>query len=310
MSTKYDFGIKIDGATQKTDWNRSDETSLRKLYGDEDSYEQDVKGTLDIIHQNLAGKVLLILQDETAPHLTIVPYTDHDSVNLNVQGDIDVCNASTQDDGSPDAHPKGEYWYPNSDHPGGRGRIYDVSKDEGTGKGSDVRIHFTPRIFRNPGGLKAPCDNGGHYGRLPEEVLFHEMVHAFRKMSGHDLGRPTEYEPLIDYDNDEEFLAIVMTNVFISAFGRNTNLRADHHGATPLQPPQNTSKGFLSIQDNVDTLLRYYTQEFQLYQNMALIPDDAAQFNPFRELVFNGAEYGHPEVQPTTTWGNVWGNPP
>jgi hypothetical protein len=196
-----------------------------------------------------------------------------------------------------DGHAEHRYWYTNSD--GGKGDREQTSDVWGSGKGSDVHIRFTPRLYSNPGGPKSPCDNGGVYGKRTEQILFHEMIHALRQMSGHDLGFPSE-DQLRNYDNDEEFLVIVVTNVFISAFGSsfNTSLRADHHGHKPLTPPENTSKGFLGNDENLDTLMTYYNEEFLLYQYLALVPDSVAQFNPFRELVQNGAAYGHAEVQP------------
>jgi hypothetical protein len=301
MSTGYDFGIKIDGETGEKDWNRSDQTALRRAYGDPDSYERDVKGTLDIIQQNLAGKVLLNLlaaraagayapdwAQRWAPafgkHLTIVPFTDHDSVNLKVRGDIDDDNAFSRADDGPDSHPKDQPWYPHSEQQPGGGSMLDTSDDVGTGEGSNATIHFTPRHFGNACGPKSSCDRGGLYGRYPEEVLFHEMVHAFRQVSGRDLGRPSGDR----YDNEEEFLAIVVTNVFISAFGRNDSLRAGHESFAPLLYPQNTSQGFLDNPDNMERLTRYYNEELELYQKLYLIPDDAAHFNPFRQFVKNG----------------------
>ena len=56
----------------------------------------------------------------------------------------------------------------------------------GTGKGSDVTIYFTPDTRQKSG-----C-NTGTYGSQPDEVLFHEMVHALRYMQGKSNAIPTE----------------------------------------------------------------------------------------------------------------------
>ena len=59
----------------------------------------------------------------------------------------------------------------------------------------------------------------------------------------------------------------------------------------------NTSQGFLADQDNLTLLAKYYLDEADLYQMVALVTETEAKFNPFRELVFNGATYRHPEIK-------------
>jgi hypothetical protein len=84
----------------------------------------------------------------------------------------------------------------------------------------------------------------------PDDVLFHEMVHCLRYMQGKANHVPTENS---FYDNEEEFLAIVVTNVFISAKG-GMAFRANHHGHELLKPPLNTSQGFLVDRDNLKVM--------------------------------------------------------
>lgn len=80
----------------------------------------------------------------------------------------------------------------------------------GTGAGSDVNIFFDPDAY-----LRSSCDKHDGLTRS-DEVLFHEMIHALRNMQGKTNHIPTDDS---GYDNDEEFLAIVATNVYISAGG-------------------------------------------------------------------------------------------
>jgi hypothetical protein len=68
------------------------------------------------------------------------------------------------------------------------------------------------------------------------------MIHSLRQMEGNQTGVPTK-DKLRDYGDDEEFLAIVAVNVYISATKRDDQLRADHHGFKALAAPLNTSQG-------------------------------------------------------------------
>ncbi|HJQ60602.1 MAG TPA: hypothetical protein VJ890_27100 [Vineibacter sp.] len=77
---------------------------------------------------------------------------------------------------------------------------------EGTGKGSPVTIWITPA------------------NRLiPDASLLHEMVHAIRMMQG----ARTCYEYGGDFDREEEYIAILLTNIFMSELGRKM-IRLDH----------------------------------------------------------------------------------
>ena len=67
----------------------------------------------------------------------------------------------------------------------------------------------------------------------------HETVHDLRYMQGKLNSSPTDNHR---YDTEEEFLAIGVTSVCISAGGA-SQLRADHWRFKPLKPPLNTSNG-------------------------------------------------------------------
>jgi hypothetical protein len=88
-------------------------------------------------------------------------------------------------------------------------------KPPGTGKGSDVEILYTPWIFK-PG-------IGGPGTSDPDEILLHELLHGLRQMYGVSLpGTATQR-----FDTQEEFPAILVTNIYRSETGR-VGLRADH----------------------------------------------------------------------------------
>jgi hypothetical protein len=148
----------------------------------------------------------------------------------------------------------------------------------GTGEGSDVSLHFDVDEYR-----KWKCARGP--SSQPDEVLFHELVHALRYMQGNASLVPTENAL---FDNEEEFLAIVATNVYISAKG-GTAFRANHHDFELLRPPLNTSQGFLADRDNLRVMSVHRLLWTDTFNALAMV---VAPFNPFRELSRNLAYLG------------------
>lgn len=126
------------------------------------------------------------------------------------------------------------------------GMVPPHSKLLGRGTGSSVRIYYHPatwnahsqwlgldmqQIFEDVAedfslsapdrqfGLDTASDN-----MQPDDVLFHELVHAYRAMEG--LFEWVETGNT--WHRTEEFFAIVLTNVYVSEIGRSDSLRGDH----------------------------------------------------------------------------------
>ncbi|MFL5240604.1 MAG: hypothetical protein ACJ8FY_00725 [Gemmataceae bacterium] len=287
MATKY-FGITIDGSTDKKDWNTSSTPP------DDNQYEASIITLLDKIKQNLAGAAILGFIEGNKHQLTIIPYTDLYIIRHNKKR----CNASTDPDLDADGHPEGKEWYTNADLHDKSGAREDTSGKKGTGRGSDVHVCFNPNQTDVASGKGTSCFTST-LGGLPDEVLFHEIIHALRFMKALDLGKPTYGKNLEHYDNEEEFLAIVITNVYMSAWGLK-DFRADHFGYK--KAPYQTTADFLSDADNLKTLTNNYADFADVYQLLALIPGSVAAFNPFRELVNNGPKYGQPAYEKFLPW--------
>jgi hypothetical protein len=143
------------------------------------------------------------------------------------------------------------------------------------GGGSDAQVYFTPSEW---GGGESACSGPGT-GAPADEVLFHEMVHALRDMQG--LSNPV---PTVNtsYLNEEEFLAIVVTNVYISAKG-GTKFRANHFDNSILWSPLNTSKGFVEDEENRKVLNNYASMWQPTFGQLANLTQP--KFNPFREVI-------------------------
>jgi hypothetical protein len=143
------------------------------------------------------------------------------------------------------------------------------------GGGSDASVYFTPSEW---GGGNSACSGPGTR-TAADEVLFHEMVHALRDMQGVSNPVPTVNT---SYLNEEEFLAIVVTNVYISAKG-GTKFRANHFDDSILWSPLNTSKGFVEDEDNRKVLTNYSSMWQPTFGQLGNLTQP--KFNPFREVI-------------------------
>jgi hypothetical protein len=139
-------------------------------------------------------------------------------------------------------------------------------------------LYFTPSEW---GGGESACSGPGT--KWPaDQILFHELVHALRDMQGLSNQVPTVNT---SYLNEEEFLAIVLEGVYVSAQG-GTKFRANHFDDSVLWSPLDTSKGFVDYKDNGNNaeILNYYASMWQpFFGQLANLTQP--KFNPFREII-------------------------
>jgi len=133
----------------------------------------------------------------------------------------------------------------------------------GTGKGSDVEIRYTPWLFRP--GIGGPGTND------PDEILLHEIVHGLREMSGlYFPGTKTQR-----FDTSEEFVAILVSNIYRSETGR-PGLRADHSFNSMLSPALSDPAAFANTFHTDLSLMQQEDQNlFFKLRGLSTIP-----FNP------------------------------
>jgi hypothetical protein len=118
----------------------------------------------------------------------------------------------------------------------------------------------------------------------PGETLLHEMLHGLRIMAGQG-GNPLPIG--LQYDNMEEFYAILITNIYMSERGRK-RLRKNHHTDSPLDPDASTSEGFLLIKEHVQWLKWLVDRSAVLLRRVA---DINAPFNPIRAYLADPTKY-------------------
>jgi hypothetical protein len=120
---------------------------------------------------------------------------------------------------------------------------------KGTGNGIDTEIRFNPDALDK---LYAQCSKIPPY-LGPPEVLFHELVHGLRVISGVVVADnvPEEWH----MDDSEEFCAILATNIFRSS-RRFNGLRFEHH----FQDEKDPCKGYASLPADLSDSGAYYTK--------------------------------------------------
>lgn len=127
------------------------------------------------------------------------------------------------------------------------------------GRAYGALIEFSPHIYY-PRVRHIPASPNGDQ---PDEVLYHELVHAFRRSSS-KRNRVESAGGLIDYDSNEEFYAILSTNIYISDLTnrRKTGLLRDHKiGANPLEAALARSFEFFRSSTNAFAMVDQFAKD-------------------------------------------------
>jgi hypothetical protein len=237
-------------------------------------YYDSVGSNLTLISKNRVGAVFISRLEQHKKLVSIYP------MDAGMAARIGADNASTNPREAADSAPKGAsnrqrpYWYRgNPDNPATPG---DDERDDmvppglvGTGKGSDVVINFSPENIK----AKKVFD------RSPHAVLFHELVHTLRIF--HGLRNPVPTEKM-KWMNEEEWLAVILTNIYMSA-GGSTRLRGGYGDYDQkLEAPEDTSSGFLTSENTklFDKLWPFWGPVFTDVGFVIVAP-----FNPIREYL-------------------------
>ena len=148
-----------------------------------------------------------------------------------------------------------------------QGRAY-----PGLGGGSDTEIRFNALMWTPPpgGGAVAP-------GAAADEILLHEMTHGLRQMRGQMLCSGVYDHPT--YDTIEEFIAILVSNLYRSERGR-PGLRSDHGAnSPPLSPALSDPATFLDTESNKDHIHKMFEEDLVFAKNLANV---RCAFNPVK----------------------------
>jgi hypothetical protein len=118
-------------------------------------------------------------------------------------------------------------------------------------------------------------------GQRPDEILCHELLHAGRYLGGDFHKIPIPSMP--DYDNEEEYFAVLVTNIYSSEKGRDfTSLRKSHKMRYRPEMTQIEEKPFIFLTE--DDNLRLITKFCKQHPVIApMIAKATANFNPIRD---------------------------
>lgn len=143
----------------------------------------------------------------------------------------------------------------------------------GTGKGADTIVNFSPGQWGPGAKYQGP-------GYQPDEVLIHEMIHAARIMRGVAYMMPVNQ----GYENEEEYLSVVISNIYISDKTKGTGaLRADHEReAHVLLQPEKFLSNVQGVNLSPITLIeRFRLRTERFYKDLAAVK---TRFNPIRQF--------------------------
>jgi hypothetical protein len=127
-------------------------------------------------------------------------------------------------------------------------------------------------------------------GAMADEILAHELVHAMRNLGGDSKQVPLT-GAMAGYENEEEYFAVLVTNILTSELGRQptnwlvgsgnvrSGLRADHKGFNNLDDNQSIATDFLMNQDNYRLVKKFCDQHPRISRE---IGEANARFNPIK----------------------------
>jgi hypothetical protein len=154
--------------------------------------------------------------------------------------------------------------------------------------GAVVRI--TPQRYGSGTDCEKHYKDVRGYSPEPDEILLHELVHAFRSVSKKrfvpgDPARPVG-AGLSLYDNKEEVFAILVANIYASELmGRQAHIRSSHHGHMNIDPQFDGSLKFFAVSAKAfDVIDTFCTQNRGLTKALSQVD---VPFNPIRAYYQN-----------------------
>jgi hypothetical protein len=263
------------------------------------AYERSIVAQLDRVWGTWTGWAVLRAIVDTGNTVRIVPYSAADRKSMG-ESNAYVIGTSGRDNRPRGARPYAGGMDDPSTPQDERFRRAGFFSLPGTGKGGNAEVHYSPEVFQAALPTCSKTVTSGclppmfAQNRGPDDTLVHELVHALRDMRGQSLQIPTRSK---EYDNEEEFFAILVQNVYASEKGM-TIFRQDHHGHAALPSRLSTSEKFLGKGQRPLTLEelenRFLVSKF-VRQNhdvcRSILGRVRAAFNPISEFMLNASQY-------------------
>ncbi len=146
--------------------------------------------------------------------------------------------------------------------------------------GGNGIVSYSPDTFSLHGVCSA-TKSVQNRGLFWDEILFHELIHVFRAVSGKWSKSPLSFG-LVNYTNTEEFYAVLVTNIYISDRSNKikSGLRADHKTFAPLPAEFDDSFEFYSSGNLVFGLIERFCSDHPFFSKRLAVDLANAPFNP------------------------------
>jgi hypothetical protein len=152
-----------------------------------------------------------------------------------------------------------------------------------TGRTFTGKVKFDPALFQQ-GSRCFQVKLGSKYshGGQPDEVFFHELIHAIRGSISHQ--KVPLNGGLWRYGDTEEFFAVVVTNIYISEKGtKGSGLRGGERGKISLESYFSDSFCFFASSSQIlPRMLEFKKQHEQLFTDLSVIN---TSFNPIKAML-------------------------
>jgi hypothetical protein len=145
-------------------------------------------------------------------------------------------------------------------------------------------------------------------GLLWDEILFHELVHVFRGVSG-KWNKTSLTGALVQYDDTEEFFAVMITNIYISDRTNRikTSLRANHNkNFRPQGAKFSEPWGFFTRGPQVFSLVKQFVEENHGFSTRVATDLVDVPFNPIADYYADRYHAEDISRQAATTPAGVW----
>ncbi|HEX9721584.1 MAG TPA: M91 family zinc metallopeptidase [Ramlibacter sp.] len=144
-------------------------------------------------------------------------------------------------------------------------------------------VWYSPDTFSVHGACSA-TKSAKNRGLYWDEVLFHELVHVFRNVSGKWSKRPV-FGGLNKYDDSEEFVAVLLTNIYISDRSNKikSGLRRNHQSFDALEPKLAQPWGFFTSGTQTFGLIQSFVADNPGISKRIANDVATAPFNPIAD---------------------------
>ena len=152
-----------------------------------------------------------------------------------------------------------------------------------TSVGGNGIVSYSPDTFSVHGACSA-TKSAQNRGLFWDEILFHELIHVFRAVSG-KWSKSTLSFGLVNYTDTEEFYAVLVTNIYIADRSNKikSGLRADHKTFAPLSADFDDAFEFFSSGNQVFGLIEQFCLDHPFFAKRLANDLADAPFNPLSD---------------------------